>query len=110
VLEDVALIWGNCRAYNADGSDMAAAADAAEAAFARAWQRAGLPDQAPAAPAAEEGAAAEGGGRKRRRLEAAAPVLALEDGEGEPGALMLLSQQLFSFPMSFSGCCCSLHQ
>jgi hypothetical protein len=42
-LADAALIWANCRAYNAGDPGLLQACDAAEADFARRWAAAGLP-------------------------------------------------------------------
>ena len=40
----MALVWSNCRKFNADGSDIVAAADSSEAAFLQRWQAAGAWD------------------------------------------------------------------
>ena len=45
----MALVWGNCRKFNAEGSDIVAAADSSEAAFLHRWQAAGERDLAHAA-------------------------------------------------------------
>ena len=87
VLADVALVWDNCRAFNGEGSEMAAAAGEAEAAFTRAWQRAGLSGDAGDAATAPSGAAKgnepEGAGRKRRRTELAGAPDASQAEEAE---------------------------
>ena len=41
VAADVELVWAACRKFNADGSDIVAAADSSEAAFLQRWQAAG---------------------------------------------------------------------
>lgn len=43
VLDDVALVWANCRAFNAADPGLLSICDAAEADFARRWGAAGLP-------------------------------------------------------------------
>lgn len=43
VLADVGLVWQNCRAFNAEGSDIAAMADEAEAHFVQLWAKKELP-------------------------------------------------------------------
>ncbi|BDA48817.1 probable pH-interacting protein at C-terminar half [Coccomyxa sp. Obi] len=51
VLEDVALVWANCRQYNEPTSDLLPLCDAAEADFARRWESAGLPSEPALEPA-----------------------------------------------------------
>ena len=43
MLDDVALVWANCRQYNEPTSDLLPLCNAAEADFARRWEAAGLP-------------------------------------------------------------------
>lgn len=43
VLEDVGLVWKNCRTFNAEGSDIHAMADEAEAHFVQLWAKKELP-------------------------------------------------------------------
>lgn len=43
VLADVGLVWQNCRTFNAEGSDIAAMADEAEAHFVQLWAKKELP-------------------------------------------------------------------
>ena len=43
VLEDVGLVWQNCRTFNAEGSDIHAMADEAEAHFVQLWAKKELP-------------------------------------------------------------------
>ena len=43
VLADVGLLWQNCRTFNAEGSDIAAMADEAEAHFVQLWAKKELP-------------------------------------------------------------------
>ena len=56
VLGDVGLVWQNCRGFNAEGSDIHAMADEAEAHFVQLWARKDLPfeavDPLPATPSA----------------------------------------------------------
>ena len=42
VFHDVLLIWSNCKAYNADGSDIVVTCKSCEKDFTKAWKRAGL--------------------------------------------------------------------
>ncbi len=39
VLADVGLVWQNCKTFNAEGSDIAAMADEAEAHFVQLWAK-----------------------------------------------------------------------
>lgn len=43
VAADVALVWANCRQFNSEGSEIAAMAAEAQAAFERRWAKEGLP-------------------------------------------------------------------
>ena len=43
VLDDVALVWANCRQYNEPTSELLPLCTAAEASFWQRWQDAGLP-------------------------------------------------------------------
>ncbi len=43
MLEDVGLVWKNCRTFNAEGSDIHAMADEAEAHFVQLWAKKELP-------------------------------------------------------------------
>lgn len=43
VLEDVGLVWQNCRAFNAEGSDIHALVDEAESHFVQLWAKKDLP-------------------------------------------------------------------
>ena len=43
VLADVGLLWHNCRTFNAEGSDISAMADEAEAHFVQLWAKKELP-------------------------------------------------------------------
>lgn len=43
VLADVGLVWQNCRTFNAEGSDITAMADEAEAHFVQLWAKKELP-------------------------------------------------------------------
>ena len=43
MLEDVGLVWQNCRTFNAEGSDIHAMADEAEAHFVQLWAKKELP-------------------------------------------------------------------
>lgn len=43
VLADMGLVWQNCRTFNAEGSDISAMADEAEAHFVQLWAKKELP-------------------------------------------------------------------
>ena len=60
VLGDVSLVWQNCRGFNAEGSDIHAMADEAEAHFVQLWARKDLPFEATGPPAAPPGAGQHG--------------------------------------------------
>ncbi|KAK9868990.1 hypothetical protein WJX84_004562 [Apatococcus fuscideae] len=53
LLADVALVWKNCRIFNAAGSEINGLCDETEAAFAQRWQQAGLPTSKSGKPRAE---------------------------------------------------------
>ena len=42
VLEDVLLVWSNCRLFNEPGSDVCAACDEVASLFERTWRQNGL--------------------------------------------------------------------
>ena len=62
VLQDVSLVWQNCRGFNAEGSDIHAMADEAEAHFVQLWARKDLPfdtvEPPPGSPGARQGSSA----------------------------------------------------
>ena len=60
VLQDVSQVWQNCRGFNAEGSDIHAMADEAEAHFVQLWARKDLPFEAADPPAASPGAGRHG--------------------------------------------------
>ena len=54
MLEDVLLVWANCRAFNKPGTFIWVACDEAQETFRQLWSKAGLPG-VPDAPAAQVG-------------------------------------------------------
>ena len=60
VLGDVSLVWQNCRGFNAEGSDIHAMADEAEAHFVQLWARKDLSFEATAPPTAPPSAGQHG--------------------------------------------------
>ncbi|GLC38044.1 hypothetical protein PLESTM_000678100, partial [Pleodorina starrii] len=51
LLDDVRLVWSNCRRYNKQGSSIVADAEHCRSAFNRTWQRLAVPAGLPAATA-----------------------------------------------------------
>jgi len=82
---DVALVWGNARAYNQDGSDILALCNAAEAAFCRGWAAAGLPPAGAPQPGPPGGRGAGRGG--------GAPAPPAEPEQAAPRAKLRLGRK-----------------